>query len=436
MNRITLLTLVTLLTFAQLGAGMTLAEAVAIGKKRSLAQVKPQLDQDRVKGQVIEAWSNALPQVEGTVGYQRAIKPTKFFFPDESGNLQAIEIGADNAIQADVTLNQPLLTFGRVAAGLRGAYAAKRANEHMITQNTRNVEYEVMTRFWSVLLLRDVVKAREASLSISDSSLTRAQLMKEVGLMSDYDVLRVRVQAENQKPQLQDAQKNLRLAELSLKEYLGVPLDTTITFDGSLEDFHFEVDSSDVQKQIQSRDDLEALRHLSDMQKNIYVIFRNAHWPTLGGQLKYSWQWQNNEWDINPRNNVSSLYAGVGLTIPIMTSGGQYGKAKQYKADWLTAQLNLHQAERGAQLQYESAKRDLNTAIERESAARTAVELATTAREIAQTKFGQGQLTPLEMDAAQLDELVARVSLAQAIFERLAASAELRLALGDNPYNQ
>jgi outer membrane protein TolC len=140
--------------------------------------------------------------------------------------------------------------------------------------------------------------------------------------------------------------------------------------------------------------------------------------------------------DINPRNNVSSLYAGVGLTIPIMTSGGQYGKAKQYKADWLTAQLNLHQAERGAQLQYESAKRDLNTAIERESAARTAVELATTAREIAQTKFGQGQLTPLEMDAAQLDELVARVSLAQAIFERLAASAELRLALGDNPYNQ
>jgi outer membrane protein len=296
MNRITLLTLVTLLTFAQLGAGMTLAEAVAIGKKRSLAQVKPQLDQDRVKGQVIEAWSNALPQVEGTVGYQRAIKPTKFFFPDESGNLQAIEIGADNAIQADVTLNQPLLTFGRVAAGLRGAYAAKRANEHMITQNTRNVEYEVMTRFWSVLLLRDVVKAREASLSISDSSLTRAQLMKEVGLMSDYDVLRVRVQAENQKPQLQDAQKNLRLAELSLKEYLGVPLDTTITFDGSLEDFHFEVDSSDVQKQIQSRDDLEALRHLSDMQKNIYVIFRNAHWPTLGGQLKYSWQWQNNEW--------------------------------------------------------------------------------------------------------------------------------------------
>lgn len=337
-------------------------------------------------------------------------------------------------MQANVTLNQPLFTFGRIAAGVRGAKAYSQAADHGVAQQNLQTELDVMQRFWAVLTMREVVKARELSLAVSDSSLSRAERMRGVGLLSDYDVLRVRVQAQNQRPALDKARSDLQLAELSIKEYLGVPLDTSIVFEGNLTDFAMYVDTTSVEDKLRERDDVSALRNAAVAQQNLYIIFKNARYPTLGGQVKYQWQWSNNEWDVNPRNNYSALYAGVSLSIPIWSSGATHGKALQYKADWRRAELNLVQAERGAKLQYESATRDLNTAISNESAASLAVDLAEEARRIAQTKFAQGQITPLEMDSAQLDELTARVSLADANYRRLLASAQVRLALGQSPY--
>lgn len=416
-------------------SAMTLDEAIALAKQRSLSQQAPRIEQQKTRGQLVEAWSNALPQIEGSVGYQRALKKGKIFFPNpDNGELMPLELDQDNALLANVTLNQPLFTFGRVAAGVRGAKAAEHATRFAVAQQDRQTEFDVMQRFWSVLMLRDVVSARELSLAVSDSSLTRAERMRAVGLVSDYDVLRVRVQAQNQRPLLDRARSDLELAELALKEYLGVPMDTLIQFDGALSEYFINADTTSSLKNLNERDDISALRNLSIAQENLYVIYRNARWPVLAGQLKYNWQWQNNEWDVHPRNNYSSLYAGVSLSIPIWSSGATHGKALQYRADWRKAELNLAQAERGARLQFEAAAKDLSTAIANEEAARLAVQLAEEARRIAQTKFSQGQLTPLEMDAVQLDELTARVSLADATYRRLTAGAQVRMALGYSPF--
>ncbi len=426
--------LLALFAFVTIGNAMTLEEAIALAKQRSLGQQGPQLDKIKTQGQLVEAWSNALPQIEGQVGYQRAIKKGKIFFPNpDTGNPMPLELDQNNALSAGVTLNQPLFTFGRVAAGLRGAKAATRATEHAISHQDLKTELDVMQRFWSVLMMRDVVKARELSLQVSDSSLHRAERMRDLGLLSDYDVLRVRVQAQNQRPALDRARSDLTLAELTLKEYIGVPIDTTLNFEGQLDSYSIPVDTIAGTMRISNRNDLEALRDMATAQENLYVIYRNARYPVLAGQMKYAWQWQNDDWDVNPRNNYSSLYAGVNLAIPIWSSGAVHGKALQYRADWRRAEWTLAQAERGARLQYEASLKDLETSIENEKAARLAVELSEQARSIAQTKFSQGQITTLEMDSAQLDELTARVSLADATFRRLSAGAELRMALGLSP---
>jgi outer membrane protein len=172
------------------------------------------------------------------------------------------------------------------------------------------------------------------------------------------------------------------------------------------------------------------------MNKEIYNIYHSMHYPVLGGQVKYSWQWASDQWDINPRNNNSSVYGGLSLTIPIWTSGQFVGQVRQHRADLQKAQLNLEQAERGARLQFESAMNSYQTAVASEDAAKLAVTQASEARSIAQTKLAQGQITPLEMDAAQLDELVAKVALAQAKYDRLVATAEVRMAVGLLPYSK
>ena len=428
--------LLTLLATALPALALTLDEAIDLGKQRSLRLEEPRIEHLRVNGRVREAWSNALPQVEGLAAYQRYWKPAKVFFPNpETGEIMPLELQQDNNALGEVTLTQPLFTFGRISAGLRAAYAAHRSQDHLENNTERGLELEITRRYCTVLLLKDVLEARRASLSVSDSSLGRVRKMRDVGLMSDYDVLRVQVQASNQVPQVQQAENDLRLAELSLFELLGVPLDTMVAVEGDLQSYAARIAADTSAVNYLERDDLAALRDLTTLYKNVYVLNRNADLPVLAGQMKYSWQWTNDEWDINPRNNTASLYGGVSLSIPIWNSGKVSGRAQQAKADWRRAQVDLAQAERGARLQLESAVRSFETAQASEASARLTVEQATEARRIAQTKLAQGQITTLEMDAAQLDELVARVTLAQAMFNRLIAAAETRMALGLPPYN-
>jgi outer membrane protein len=300
----------------------------------------------------------------------------------------------------------------------------------------RGLELEVIRRFGTALLMRDVVVARQQSLAVSDSNLARVKRMRDVGLMSDYDVLRVKVQAANQIPQVQQAENDLRLAQLSLLELLGVPMDTTLSVDGNLEDYATQLSVDTSAADYERRDDLEALRDLTQLYRNVYVLDRNSDLPVLAGQVQYSWQWTNDDWTHNSTNSFSSLYGGLSLSVPIWTSGKSYGKAQQAKADWRKAEWDLAQAERGAKLELESAVRSYATAQESEAAATLAVQQAEEARRIAQTKLAQGQVTPLEMDAAQLDELVARVALAQATYNRLIAAAETRMALGLSPFGE
>lgn len=429
--------LLSLILAAGSAQALTLDQAIALGRQRSLRLDGPRIDRMKIDGQVTEAWSNALPQVEVTAALQTYWKPSVVFFtPPGATEPTPVQLQQDNNSLAEATLTQPLYTFGRVAAGLNAAWAARKANSYLLANTDRSLELDVAKRFWSVLLLRDVVEARRSSLAISDSSLRRVQRMRDVGLMSDYDVLRVQVQANNQIPQMQQAENNLRLAELSLKELLGVPVDTELTFEGSLADYALAVGDDTSSTRLDSRDDLEALRELTHMYQNLYTINRNGRWPILAGQVKYSWMWSNNQWGINPQNNASSIYGGISLSIPLWTSGKVEGQAEQAKADWNKSQLDLEQARRGARLQYESALSSFRTAVSNEEAAALSVDQAQKARAIAQTKLAQGQITPLEMDAARLDELVARVAVAQARYDRLTAAADARMALGLKPVSK
>ncbi|MDK9699627.1 MAG: TolC family protein [bacterium] len=412
---------------------LTLEEAIAIGKNRSLKQQEPKIDRQKVNGQIKEAWSNALPQLDGSVAYQRSWKQNVMFV-NMGGETQQFKMQQANSATGNATLNQPIYTFGRVGSGLKAAYAARRANDHQSANTERLIELEVMKRYWSVLLLRDVVAVRQNGLAVSDSALQKVKRLRDVGMLSDYDVLRAEVQVSNQKPQLQQAQNALRLSELSLFEFLGVPMDTAMSIDGNLAEYGISIPENASMQNVLKRDDLEALRDLTTMSRNVYNIYNNMHWPVIGAQVSYSWQWSDDYWHLKPTNNASSVAGGIAIQIPLWTSGKNSGVAQQHKADWKKMELQLRQAERGARLQYESALRNYQAAVETEAGATIAVQQAEQARTIAQTKLAQGQLTPLEMDAAQLDELVAKVSLAQARFDRLVAAAETRMALGDKPY--
>ena len=105
---------VLLVLWATSATALTLEQAIALGRERSLQLRGPQIDRLKIDGQIKEAWSNALPQVQGQAGLQQAWKENMSFLPDfsdlASGRFMKIKMQPDNAIGADVTLTQPIYT--------------------------------------------------------------------------------------------------------------------------------------------------------------------------------------------------------------------------------------------------------------------------------------------------------------------------------------
>ncbi len=411
--------LLSALTMPSIVSAITLDQAIKIGKDRSLRQVAPQIARDKVEGQITEAWSNALPQVDGLASYQR--------------NFEA-PVSPKNTGYSEVTLTQPIYTFGRIDAGLNAAFATRRSTEHQAAQTEKALESNIMRGFWSVLLLQEVITVRREALSVAEGALERVTRLREVGMLSDFDVMRARSQVSRLVPEVLQAMNDRYLAQLALFELLGLPLDTTLSLDGSLNDYSVDVGGDTTLQQSLTRDDLEALRDGVKAYQEIYTIYKNAGMPSLGAQLKYSWQWGDKNFNITGPNTSSSFSGGLALNVPLWNSGRVSGKADQIRADLRKMELDLNSAERGVQLQVASAHSNYRTAQLKLESAAVAVKEAAEARRIAEIQLENGQVTPLDLQTAQLNETSVKLGLVNARYSLLVAGADLRLATGQHPF--
>jgi HAE1 family hydrophobic/amphiphilic exporter-1 len=426
--------LATILFSAPMIGAMTLEEAIQYGKQNSLKQEGSRIAQEKVEGQIVEAWSNALPQVDALASYQRAFEAPVMYFPGENGSVTKIETQQKNTGYGEATVSQPIYTFGRIGAALNAALETRRSNQLSAAQTEKNLELDIMRAYWTMLLMRDVVQVRKEALDVAESSLERIEKLKNVGLLSEFDVQKVRSQVSSLVPALNEAESNSRLSELAFLELLGAPLDTSVTIEGTLDNFRVETPEDTSTGAALARDDLKSMRAGIEAFEDIYTIYKNAGLPTIASQLKYSWQWGDKSFEINSTNSASSLTGGISMIIPLWTSGKNSGKAQQMKADLRQMQLGLNMAERGIQLQLASARDKYHTALLNEESATIALRHAEETRRIASLRLDNGQITTLELQSAQFEETAAKLAVTSARYNKLIAAAELRLAAGQAPF--
>src|SRR5207244_5708229 len=81
-----------------------------------------------------------------------------------------------------------------------------------------------------------LVSIAQASLAQTEDVLTQTKLGREVGDVSEFDLLRAQVTRDNQRPALIQAKSNRDIAYLRLKQLLEVPLDDSLTLSTTLDD--------------------------------------------------------------------------------------------------------------------------------------------------------------------------------------------------------
>ena len=190
------------------------------------------------------AYSEIYPDISASMNYTRNVEiPVNFipetFFDPQNGDpnkLVPVAFGTDNNWQGGFTVSQTLFR-GETIIGLSTSTIFKKVQEEAYRATAQQVVTQTRVAYYSVLVAMEQLRLQESQISRLEQNLNENEKRQQAGLVDEYDVLRLKVQLSNQKPQLVDAQYALEEAYRNLKVVLGISLGIEFEVEGQLNQF-------------------------------------------------------------------------------------------------------------------------------------------------------------------------------------------------------
>ncbi len=176
-----------------------------------------------------------LPQVSAQAGYTRTNHVDPFGIGLPGRTFQVIYPDIPDNYRTRLDLQWPIYTFGRTAALERVAQAEVEASGKDVEAARADLRLDVTRAFWALVTAQESVRVLEGSLKRMDAALQDVQNRLNVGLAPPNDVLSVQAQRSRQQMLLIQARNQLDLSRADLARLMGLPPDTAIEPDASLD---------------------------------------------------------------------------------------------------------------------------------------------------------------------------------------------------------
>ena len=422
------------------GAGgvITLEEAVRVALRGNHELAAARFDVGKAEARVSEAWGYALPRLDVSARYSRAIQKQVFFLPDfndlSSGRVMPIEIGSTNSFDMTFTASQVLFNSA-VFTGVGTAHVYAQVAREMYRAKEVEVVTGVRKAYYGALLAGQVAGVARDNLKNAEDNLRRVTLLATQGLVAEYDRLRATVGVENLRPEVTRAENSSTLAINALRIAMGVPFADSVQVRG---DIAFEpVDSSVVagaqEHVLGSNPSLAALRYQVEVSGAYIAVERSNYLPSLAAFGNYQMQAQKNDLRMSTRDIVRSSLVGVTLSLNIFNGLQTNARVEQAQLDMCKLQEQITGLELQLRTGVQSATLQIQRIRQRIGAQEETIRTAERGYAIANARYGNGSGTLLEVNDARLALAQARLNLAQTHYEYLVASADLDQILGRLP---
>jgi len=402
---------------------------LALESNRQLRSAKKELYRSR--GEIISARAGALPQISINGRYTRNLQKREMFLPgeffDQEGFVK-IPASQNNEFDLSLSVTQPIYNGGKVGAALSIAKIYSDYSEEKVSQVESDIVYGAESIFYAAVLA-------ESNLNVLKSAHEQLTYNYEVvekfynqGMVSEFELLRARVEKLNLEPQIVAAESQVSLSRKQLKSYLGLRLDEKIKLVADYSDTTISnlipLDTL-IQMALQTRSELKQ----AELQKRGYekaVRIARGDWlyPSLNLNTTYDLNASAEDFRINDRNLAKSWTASLLLTIPLFDGGRTIGEVRKAKTDYYQAALTEEQTRDDIRLEVEGAYDALIKAKKALELQKETIQQAEEGMRIANLRYQTGIGTQLEILSAQTALTDAKTNLASAIYQfRLAKSA-------------
>lgn len=441
--------------------------AVAIGLRNNRELRVAELDLATAEKQVGEAYGGLFPEIEATASYTRnltvpeAFLPAIIFDPNASPDeVIPVSFGADNQWQVGITVDQPLFDAA-VFLGVSTAGKFRDFNREVLRGAAQQVATNVRIVYLNVLLAEERLRVTDNSVSRVIQTLDESRALNRVGLLGDYDVLRLEVELANIQPELRRSTDALATARRELGIQMGLrdltevaaegvlssvsPLDPGANSEANLSLLNFSGIDRDavadpealVVRAAASRSDVRQLALRKELEEVRVRVDRTDLFPTINAFFNYTLTAQENGsldfFGEGPMQRSTATAVGLRITVPVFSGGRRWNRIAQRQISVRQFEAQLAEARLRAASDVRTRTDQVTESLARAVAQGTAVGEATRGFEIASMLYREGTGSRLEVVDAELALRQSEMNYAQAVYDYLIARAHLDLAVGSVP---
>ena len=447
---------------------LTLREAVGVSLESSRQLENARWQLEAAQAQAREAWGSVMPTVNFNASFTRNLKlpqfflPARFIDPDaEPGEVVPVQSGSDNSWFAQARADQPLFN----AAAFLGVSAAGRfeaLQQEALRGQAQQIATEARLRYYDVLLAQEQLRLNRKSRDRVARVLEDTRKLNEVGLASDYEVLRFEVELSNLEPNVARSVNRVESARRTLAVLMAEESLGGVELAGSLltvelpelpgrDPIRVEGGSTELMLNrpvmaealpaeevlsiaLERRSDLLQLALTKDLRQTERSVEITRYLPTISVFGTWTVNAQGNG---TPRffgdNSFETQAVGIEVSVPIFSGLQRPARVSRLSAVVEQADAQLELARDQAENEVRTLMEQTLEAYDRAAAQRRAVAQANRGYEIARSQYEAGTGSQLQVTDAELALRQSEFNYAQAVYDYLTAQARLDAAVGVVP---
>ena len=352
---------------------------------------------------------------------------TRYFTYDNLGNrITHYDKSIGNTHSNSITASLPIFTGGELQGQIGQAKANYRSMLSAEEQAYNEMKETATTGYFNMLNATNMKALRQESVDRLQAHLDNVIAQYNVGIVARADVLRSEVELANAKQDYITASNEYDVAEATLNNIIGTPLNTTLKLKDSLQYVPYDNDMAYcLAYSEQHRPELKQAEYGVDAAEAALVVARSGHMPKVYASASNSWA--SESW---PGDDNEEWQVGVTASMNIFDSGVTWSKIHAAQEALVQAKESQRQIKDNVELEVRTDYLSMREAEKRITTAQVAVASAEEDYHIAVVRYQAGVGTNIDVMDAQEALTQAKTNYYQALYNYNTSKAALNTSMG------
>jgi outer membrane protein len=421
-------------------SSFTLQQAIEQAQKNNYSVVNANRDLEIAKQKKWETTTMGLPQLNGSVNYQNTFEFQKqgaagnAFDPTANPNdIALLAFGTKHTAIGNLTLSQ-LIFDGSYLVGLQSAKTYLKISENAKEKTNQEIKEIVINSYGTVLLADESILIINKNKVVLEKILSDTKEIYKNGLIEEENIEQLQITLNSVNNALDNVTKQRVIALNMVKLLLGINLEEPIVLTDKLNTLaknNIDLQVLAAEFNVNNTIDYQIGKNVEESKKLMVKLERSKGLPSLGAQVNFGYNAFSNEFTFFNTDQKWSNYSnvGIGLNVPIFSSGARSSRVQQAKIDLEKSRTQLTETEQKLKLQHQKAKSDYEYSINQFNNAQSNLKLAERIENKQQIKFKEGLSSSFDFAEAQKQLYTAQQEVLQAMLEIINKKATLEKLL-------